>query len=332
MLSGRPLVIGNNAQEILHAVVTKVPPPLSQLNDSLPKGLDAVLAKGLEKDRRERFDSAEEFADALGRAAPELSGTKRTKIGKFVGSIFPSARGAAEDLVRSAIARHHTDEPTRMAASPEFEPTHAGQREATKVAAPEDPPLEATAMVPESYQPTALYLPTSMVVAPPKRTNWMVMAVCLIAAVIVVALAIALTQRPPPAVEIVRGPEIASSPLPIAAEAKVDLERPATPDPATKLAKPTPRKAAPERVVQDVGHREKVAPPPSPPKEVKESPAMAAFNRGQYDAAWKMLLAEAPEGSAGRACVDETLFWDSATSDRRKFEECHAKVRKDRGR
>jgi eukaryotic-like serine/threonine-protein kinase len=113
MLSGRPLVMGANAHEVLHAVVTQVPRPLSSLNPTLPKTLDPVLERGLAKDRRDRFPNAQEFLDALTEAAGGLDATEE-QIGAFVADLFP------DDYVRAETLLEHvrngeslTIEPTR---------------------------------------------------------------------------------------------------------------------------------------------------------------------------------------------------------------------------
>jgi serine/threonine-protein kinase len=88
MLSGRPLVMGANAHEVLHAVVTQEADPLSTKNPDLPRGLDRVLERGMAKDRRERFETAKEFHDALEQAAEGMLATE-AQIGRFVTDLFP---------------------------------------------------------------------------------------------------------------------------------------------------------------------------------------------------------------------------------------------------
>src|SRR5262252_9104793 len=99
MLSGRPLVMGANAHEVLHAVVTMVPRPLSVLNPSLPKALDAVLERGMAKDRRDRFANARDFLDALRDAAGDLGQATEEQIGAFVTELFPDEHVRTEQLV-----------------------------------------------------------------------------------------------------------------------------------------------------------------------------------------------------------------------------------------
>lgn len=117
MLSGRPLVMGANPQEVLHAVVTQVPPPLSSLNPALPRGLDAVLEKGLAKDRRDRFSTAGELRHALIEAAGPLGALDEERhqlIGRFVRELFPAEHAETTAMLESLERGEGAYEPTRL--------------------------------------------------------------------------------------------------------------------------------------------------------------------------------------------------------------------------
>ena len=53
--------------ETLHQVLRQVPLPLRQLNKALPRDLETICAKCLEKDPQRRYGSAEELAAELKR-------------------------------------------------------------------------------------------------------------------------------------------------------------------------------------------------------------------------------------------------------------------------
>lgn len=117
MLSGRPLVMGANPQEVLHAVVTQVPPPLSSLNPALPRALDAVLEKGLAKDRRDRFSTAGELRHALIQAAGPLGALddeRHQLIGRFVRELFPAEHAETTAMLESLEKGEGMYEPTRL--------------------------------------------------------------------------------------------------------------------------------------------------------------------------------------------------------------------------
>ena len=56
---------GDNDFSIIHQVIGHDPPPPSSFNARLPAAIDAVVARGLAKDREQRFGTAREFATAL---------------------------------------------------------------------------------------------------------------------------------------------------------------------------------------------------------------------------------------------------------------------------
>jgi tRNA A-37 threonylcarbamoyl transferase component Bud32 len=124
-LSGRPLVMGANAQEILHMVVTQTPPPISDRNPNLPKALDAVFTKALNKGREDRYPSARALREALATAAPLLF-APADAIGDFVSGMYAAEKAKAEELLAKAQSGEYTQEPTRVGESPEFEATRAG--------------------------------------------------------------------------------------------------------------------------------------------------------------------------------------------------------------
>ncbi len=65
MLSGRPAFEGASAVETMHAVLSTEPPPLSDIDPGIPSGVEAVVAHCLEKNPRDRFQSARDLAFQL---------------------------------------------------------------------------------------------------------------------------------------------------------------------------------------------------------------------------------------------------------------------------
>src|SRR5262249_39821201 len=57
---------GASALSIMHSIATLNPPAASTLRTDLPPEFDLVLFRALAKDREQRFNSALEFAEALG--------------------------------------------------------------------------------------------------------------------------------------------------------------------------------------------------------------------------------------------------------------------------
>jgi serine/threonine protein kinase len=88
MLAGRFLVEGQETTSILQQVVHDIPPPLSEINPHLPPELDAVLAKGLAKEVHDRWASAQDYFNALSKAAASLQELKPSDLGLFVQQLF----------------------------------------------------------------------------------------------------------------------------------------------------------------------------------------------------------------------------------------------------
>jgi len=66
MLAGQPPHLGGSAQQIIMKIITESAPPVTTLRKSVPANIAAALMKALEKLPADRFESAKDFADALG--------------------------------------------------------------------------------------------------------------------------------------------------------------------------------------------------------------------------------------------------------------------------
>ncbi len=323
MLSGRPLVMGNNAQEILHTVVTRIPPPLSTLNGHLPKALDAVLATGMAKEREARFSTAKEMALAIEAAAPELCRTKRHKIGRFVAAVFPDERIDADDLTQRSTSED----------GPDYEPTRAGQSilEAGVPAQLEPVPVpEALSLSdpePEHYAPTNVYVaptrvyssPAVMPPPPAGRRNLLWATVLLAVASLVATLAtVAIAPKEEVAVAVSPPDPVVESPGPTVV---VDVPAPAAPPPPVR---PTPpqvehRVAPTPKPKPPVREKVKAAPPRStkraasgtPGKYPWETAVSERLKAGREVEASQILQDRAAEIGAARAkrCAYDAVFW-----------------------
>lgn len=78
LLTRRPPVKADDAAEALARIVSEPAPPLRTFAPNVPRGLEAVIHKGLERDRSRRWRSLNEFQDALMPFLPERIG-----IGSF---------------------------------------------------------------------------------------------------------------------------------------------------------------------------------------------------------------------------------------------------------
>ena len=67
MLAGQPPHLGGSAQQIIMKIIAEDARPVTELRRSVPPNVAAAVAKALEKLPADRFASAREFAEALGR-------------------------------------------------------------------------------------------------------------------------------------------------------------------------------------------------------------------------------------------------------------------------
>ncbi len=89
LLGGRSLLRpGLSLVQVLQEVMNALPPPLSSQNPDLPKELDPIFKRALQKDPADRFESAGDFAAALQpHLHSQMASTER--IADFVLELFP---------------------------------------------------------------------------------------------------------------------------------------------------------------------------------------------------------------------------------------------------
>lgn len=89
MLTGRDLVRGDSVAQALLSVVRDPAPKVSSILPSLPQALDQVMSKALAKNPDDRYQSAQEFADALMEIQQELTMVTHNDLGMLVRAHFP---------------------------------------------------------------------------------------------------------------------------------------------------------------------------------------------------------------------------------------------------
>jgi serine/threonine protein kinase len=99
-LTGRPLFRRADEASTVSAVLSAAIPLPSSVNRALPKGLDAIVMKALERDPDNRYRTAAEFAEALERVPIEGSTTRAA--GAFVERIFENGLKERRELIRQA--------------------------------------------------------------------------------------------------------------------------------------------------------------------------------------------------------------------------------------
>ncbi len=72
MATGRVPFEGSSAAEVFAALLMTDPPPVTSLNPAMPAGLDAIIAKLLEKTKALRYSSAHDLVNDLDRLVEEM--------------------------------------------------------------------------------------------------------------------------------------------------------------------------------------------------------------------------------------------------------------------
>jgi serine/threonine protein kinase len=70
LLMGKPPFSGGNIPQLVHAVMNEQQPSIEALHTTMPRGVDAVIARALQKQRDARYPSVAEFAADLAPFAP----------------------------------------------------------------------------------------------------------------------------------------------------------------------------------------------------------------------------------------------------------------------
>lgn len=103
-LVGRYLFSGTEAQ-LLHSVLSAPIPPPTSLVPDLPRSLEAVVLKGLQRDPEQRFGSALEMADAL--EAAMRPATSRT-VARWVKELAADSLEQRAKLIRAIEFEEHS--------------------------------------------------------------------------------------------------------------------------------------------------------------------------------------------------------------------------------
>ncbi len=107
MIAGRSPFRGDNALEIARKVADDRPPPLDKVIEGTPKMLSDIVSKLLEKDADDRYQSATEVTEVLGRYLAVLNETATDEMSAVLRNYrFPGEgrRGPARWIVAACVA------------------------------------------------------------------------------------------------------------------------------------------------------------------------------------------------------------------------------------
>jgi serine/threonine-protein kinase len=225
-LAGTRLFRAENQAATLNKICIE-PIPMPSSVDAALAPFDAILAKGLARDPSERFQTAEEFAEAIEQNAETLGGIANQRtVAKLVRDYAAEKIDHDRELIRGAIAELGTNPEYEAAPAPEapvYSRSPVPTRQQSFVAAP---PIE----IPE----------------PALTVRKRVLPMMLLGVLVIIVVGVAATfliRRP-------QAPTVTSSPL---APSATDAPTPAapTPPPAPPAAAVVPNVQPPSSTVPD---------------------------------------------------------------------------------
>jgi len=131
VLTCRRLFKGEGDAHALHRVLTDPIPPVSSIVPDLPKGLEAVVSKALERDRDVRYTTAAAFADALETAARAAGvlGTNK-EVAAYIEEMIGPEISEQREAVRAWVVR---SEPGRRSLSQQPPPVRPSEPPMTRL-------------------------------------------------------------------------------------------------------------------------------------------------------------------------------------------------------
>jgi uncharacterized RDD family membrane protein YckC len=103
LLAGKPPFAGSDSASTLARIVSDPPPPLRSLRPELSPALDRVVLRGLERDRKQRWQSLDEFRQALLALTPRRLPPAGLGLRVLAYAIDVALLGAVAVLVLGAI-------------------------------------------------------------------------------------------------------------------------------------------------------------------------------------------------------------------------------------
>src|SRR4030095_1215864 len=104
MVGGIPPFVGETLSDCIASILTKEPPPLSNVLPDVPLKLEAILQKALRKDRDERYQTTREMLADLRRLKDELELAAPARGGRIVRQIKRHKRGVLLMLAVAILA------------------------------------------------------------------------------------------------------------------------------------------------------------------------------------------------------------------------------------
>lgn len=103
LFTGTPVVEPDDGTPVLGRVIRANPAPMRSLRPELPRGLEPVVATGLEKSPDARYATAAAYERALGMAVSEEAVASTDDLGTFMGRTFAYAQHELDGRIAALV-------------------------------------------------------------------------------------------------------------------------------------------------------------------------------------------------------------------------------------
>jgi serine/threonine-protein kinase len=165
MLAGKKAFRGDSITALLFKIISEQPPPIRELDPTVPDELAQVVAKALNKEPKTRYQSGREMSDAL--IALTRPGYVPTLRAIDTPTLPPGDPAAAPTVITSGTARVAG---TLQEPADAITLARAGASGSTQPPAPAAPPLAPTILTPSSATAAATVPPPPLPAAKPAAT------------------------------------------------------------------------------------------------------------------------------------------------------------------
>lgn len=138
--AGRRLFRGDEAVDILQAVMSAPIPTLQQIGAQVPPALDDVIARALSRDLDTRYADAAELGEAIERAAGREHTGTHADVARLMEAVFAARMALRQEHVRAMIGSGDLDDLLRMTGLPSRERTSLADVPAGQLLAELAPP------------------------------------------------------------------------------------------------------------------------------------------------------------------------------------------------
>jgi eukaryotic-like serine/threonine-protein kinase len=102
-VTGKPLIGDSTPAKTLYNLMNKAIPRASMVNRDVPKALDDVIARALQRDVKERFQTAKEMRDALESFIATAGGVSSEELGNLIKSLFHKTREKVHAQIKAQL-------------------------------------------------------------------------------------------------------------------------------------------------------------------------------------------------------------------------------------